>query len=68
MYFGVANLNVGKVENVKPEQRTHLDFKKLVGHVFLNYTDRNVLHYRRGPWISILPMMKLQHLFFKCLC
>lgn len=53
------------MENVKPDQRTHLDFKKLFGQVFLNYIDRNLLHYRSGPWISILPMMKLQNLFFK---
>lgn len=56
------------MENVKPEQRKTLDFKKFVGHDFLNDTDRNLLHYRSGPWISILPMKKLQNLFFKCLC
>lgn len=35
---------------------------------FLNDIDRKLLHYRNEHWFSILPIVKIQNLFFKYLC
>lgn len=64
----LLTFRVGKYGKYESRTKKTLGLKKVVGHDFLNYTARNLFHYRSGPWIGILPMVKLQNLLFKRLC